>query len=317
MCVPFDRRPLREGDHTMAFHSWLRGLRRSRPTRPVKPCPPRRLRLERFEDKTVPASFTAATVSELIADINAANQTTEADTITLAARSKFTLTTVDNATDGANGLPVIAGGEDLTIVGNGDVIERSAAKAAGTPAFRLFDVAAGATFTIQNATLQGGVATGNGLSPSNGGTSAGGAIFNQGTLTLTRVTLQNNAARGADAFNFGIGFYPATSGLGGGLYSTGSMNLTGCTVQYNLAVGGLGYPTSPGEGGGVYATGSVTLKNCVIQKNSATGALGLNGGPFGGTELVVGPPFGTPGTRGGDAFGGGLCFVGVTATISN
>jgi hypothetical protein len=43
----------------------------------LRPQPPRRrnarLALEQLEDRTVPSSFTAASVSDLIADINAAN----------------------------------------------------------------------------------------------------------------------------------------------------------------------------------------------------------------------------------------------------
>src|SRR5262245_38933327 len=81
-------------------------------------------RLEPMEDRIVPASYAAANVTELIASINAANATVGADTITLAAGKTFTLTVADNTTDGPTGLPVIAAGEDLTIVGNGDVVER-------------------------------------------------------------------------------------------------------------------------------------------------------------------------------------------------
>src|SRR5262245_43839032 len=113
-----------------------------------------RLMVEALEDRAVPASFTAATVPELIAGITAANLSPEADIITLAPGKTFTLTAVDN-TDlfGATGLPVIAAeGGSLTIVGNGDVIERSTAK--DTPAFRLLSVAAGASLTLQDLTLQ-------------------------------------------------------------------------------------------------------------------------------------------------------------------
>src|SRR5437868_4290565 len=104
-----------------------------------------RLGLEPLEDRAVPASFTAASVGDLIADINAANQTAESDTITLVAGNTFTLNAVDNTTDGPAGLPVIAANENLTILGSGDTIERSSAT--GTPAFRLFDVPAGASLT--------------------------------------------------------------------------------------------------------------------------------------------------------------------------
>src|SRR5687767_4599379 len=95
--------------------------------------------LERLEVRTLFASFTATSVPDLIADINAANRTAAADTITLAPGETFTLTAINNFADGTNGLPVIRG--SLTIVGHGRTIQRSAA--AYTPSFRLFDVPAG------------------------------------------------------------------------------------------------------------------------------------------------------------------------------
>ena len=117
-----------------ATHCWAR-----------QPAPRQRslrLRLEPLEDRTVPSSFTATSVSDLIADINAANLAGGSNTITLVAGKTFTLTAVDNYTDGATGPPVIAANDNLTIIGNGDTIERSTTNA--TPAFRLLDVAAGA-----------------------------------------------------------------------------------------------------------------------------------------------------------------------------
>ena len=116
-----------------------------------------RLTLEYLEDRTVPSTFNAATVSDLIADINAANVAGGSNTITLMAGSTFTLTAVDNTTDGPTGLPVIAAKDKLTILGNGDTIQRSTAK--GTPAFRLFDVGGKASLTLENLTIANGRAT--------------------------------------------------------------------------------------------------------------------------------------------------------------
>ncbi len=132
--------------------------------------------------------YSAPCVSALIADINLANAAGGTNTISLTApiSSPYTLTTVDNTTDGATGLPVIAAGSTLIINGGGDVLERSTDPA--TPAFRLFDVAAGAALTLQWLTIQDGLASGAGVS------AQGGAIYSHGVLTLDTVTLQNNTA---------------------------------------------------------------------------------------------------------------------------
>src|SRR5579875_1002994 len=51
-----------------------------------------RLNLEKLEDRTLPSNYTAASVSDLIADINAANAAGGSNTIVLAANTTFDLT---------------------------------------------------------------------------------------------------------------------------------------------------------------------------------------------------------------------------------
>jgi hypothetical protein len=176
----------------MRLPSWLSFWRpassRASSRRPQR----RRPSLEVLEDRTALSNYTAASVPELIADINAANLTGGDNTITLEAGQTYTLTAVDNVpvynglpVSAANGLPVIAANDNLTILGKGATIERSSA--VGTPAFRLFDVAAGASLTLKDLTLQGGRIADY---PS----ARGGAIYNQGSLDLNGVTVQNNVA---------------------------------------------------------------------------------------------------------------------------
>jgi len=228
-------------------------------------------------------SLTAATVSDLIAGINAANAAGGANTITLAAKttSPYVLTAANNSTYGATGLPAIAANDNLTIVGNGDTIERSTVT--GTPDFRLLEVASGGSLTMENLTLQGGYdASGYG----------GGAIYNQGTLVLNDVTVQDNHAS-----SFGGGIYSDLSsvtlleggtivqknianafgggGAGGGLYCVnGAMvTVTNTTLDNNSAA-------YSGSGGSLYVDGgNVSLSNDTIESNSAFlgGGLFVNG----------------------------------------
>ena len=92
--------------------------------------PRHRLALEHLEDRSLPSSYSAATVSALIADINAANTAGGVNTITLTAptTSPYVLTPSTTPPTGTNrsenGLPIIAANDNLTIVGNGDTIER-------------------------------------------------------------------------------------------------------------------------------------------------------------------------------------------------
>src|SRR5262249_20331191 len=118
-----------------------------RPRRRPQP-PTARLTLERLEDRSLPSAYTAASVADLIADIPAANHQGGSNTITLAASTTFALTAVDNKTDGPTGLPVIQKGNNLTIVGNGDVLVRS--NTSGAPTYRLLDVAGGGALTLVN-----------------------------------------------------------------------------------------------------------------------------------------------------------------------
>ncbi len=93
-------------------------------------------------------------VTELIAAINTANGTPEADTLELAASCVYTLTTVNNndVALGPNGLPIIV--TDITLNGNAATIERSTA--IDTPIFRYLAVNETGALTLNNLILQHG-----------------------------------------------------------------------------------------------------------------------------------------------------------------
>jgi fibronectin-binding autotransporter adhesin len=114
----------------------------------------------------------------LIAAIQAANGTVEADTITLAAGA-YTVTTVDHEADGANGLPSIT--SPLMIQGAGadrTILERDT----DAPGFRLLHVGAEGALRLEGLTVRGG---------SEG---VGGGLLNFGDLRITHSRLTNNRA---------------------------------------------------------------------------------------------------------------------------
>src|SRR4051812_1365368 len=74
--------------------------------------------VELLDPRTLFSAYTAASMAELVAAIVAANRTAQSDTITLAAGATIALTSVNNTSHGATGLPVIeARGGPLTITG--------------------------------------------------------------------------------------------------------------------------------------------------------------------------------------------------------
>lgn len=296
--------------------------------------------LEALEDRTLLSNYTAATVADLIADINAANAAGGTNTITLIApsTSPYVLMAVNNSTDGPTGLPVIASGDSLTITGHGDTIERS--NASGTSAFRLFDVASGASLQLKDLTLSGGLET--------GAVAQGGAIYSQGNLILKDTVVRSNMAQG----NTGATGQAAAAGQtggsaqGGGIYEAGgSLTLTdGTILSNNQALGGKGgkggtYGTNTtkfhvihpgsggvggnGSGGGIYqAGGSLSLTCGALLSNNQ--ALGGAGGNAGGSYHLTGLrffPHPAQGGNGGSGSGGGLYLSGgilnLSATLTN
>jgi hypothetical protein len=302
------------------------GLGRARKSRTYTPASPQRSvrpRLEQLEDRALLSNFTASTVSDLIADIKAANRAGGTNTITLAANTTFSLTKVDDTTDGATGVPLISAGDALTIVGEGDSIERSSAS--GTPAFRLFDVASGASLALDNLTLQ------NGLEDGSGSSAQGGAIYNQGSLTLSSVTVQGNSAvggSGKNAQNSGQNGGNGQDAAGGGIWSNATLTLeNGSLIQKNQALGGNGgnaFLNNRNEGsfnsfggnGGNASGGGVYIAGGMAKLTGVTFSGNLARGGVGGDGFLVLNTVENPG-RGGNAFGGGLSVAGGSVALSS
>lgn len=143
---------------------------------------------------------------------------------------------------------------------------------------RIFYVGAGAQLSLRGLTLRAGEAEADGGAIRNEGSlsldrcvirdciayGSGGGISNAGQMRLTRTTLQNNQAVSQD---------------GGGIDDAGAATLESCTLAGNSA-------GSSGNGGGmnVEAGGSVTLVNCTVDGNQLQ--IGFNHG--GGIACAAG-----------------------------
>jgi CSLREA domain-containing protein len=179
----------------------------------------------------------------------------------------------------------------LTIVGAG----ASKTTIAGGPDLftRLLRISSGASVTIKDLTVTGGraqigAAGANGTGGDGDAGINGGAILNEGSLTLSDAAVTNSHAGAGGAGGYGAGAFGAGVGATGG-------------------PGGVG--GSGGSGGAIYNTGTLTLQGATIAGNSA-GAGGAGG--QGGDGTVTGGP-GGDGGPGGE--GGGVANVGGTLIV--
>jgi chitodextrinase len=223
------------------------------------------------------AATVPCTASDLISAIAAANGS--GSTVTLTSGCVYTLTAVNNTTDGGGvGLPVISG--NVTVQGNGATITRSTAS--GTPVFRIFDVSSSGSLTLSSLTVSNGLA--------NNGQQGGGGIFNHGALTISGSTFTGNSA-------------PATSGTsGGGINNSGTLNVTTSTFTGNTGQ----------EGGAIFNQATATITNNTFSNNTGTiyGGGGLLNAA--GSATVTGDTF-----TGNTGPGGGAIDNDTTLNISD
>jgi predicted outer membrane repeat protein len=245
---------------------------------------------------------TVGSVGALISAINSANSAGGPHTIVLAAGLDFELKTANNSVDGGNGLPVIGGAKAVavTIVGNGATIRRSAGFSfdrSGAPKkpFRLFDVAAKGSLTLENVALEGGWAYGSGAA------GCGGCVYNRGTLTI----------------GDGSTFYLHMADDGGVIYNAGgTATVNDCTfVGGSVQVGTNAVVASNSalnNGGAIYNdAGTLTLRGCTLSESGAFlgGGIYNRAGTLTVADCVV---------SGNDArFGGGIYNAGGSVVVDD
>jgi hypothetical protein len=193
----------------------------------------------------------------------------------------YTLTEVNNTTDGPNGLPSVT--SILSIQGAGadtTVIERDTS----APGFRLVHVAATGTLTLEGLTLRGG----------GGFRVPGGGLLNQGgTIALAHVLVTGNeGVEGGGLRNEGgtvtiaqamfVGNFGGVPGNGGGISNpSGTVTITETTFTGNGA----------GNGGAIGNGGSMVILNSTIADNGAFetsgGLFNFSSGTSGGTAILI------------------------------
>jgi predicted outer membrane repeat protein len=210
-----------------------------------------------------------------------AGSATGPDSIVLAPNTVFGLTNDFGDSYGATGLPEFR--SEILIQGNGAIIERSSAAAAE---FRVLAVDATGDLTLEQATLRGGVVTGNNLQ------SDGGGFFNQGNLTLRRVTVTGNTGSvggGGLTQNGGLLRVERSTISGNSANQAGGLHVvTGGTASLsNSTVSGNSAPVT----GGITMFGSLGLTHSTIAGNSSYSLSNAGAGATTLTNsLVVGGP---------------------------
>jgi hypothetical protein len=303
----------------MFASSWLRQLqRRWFPRRAIRRAAVRRrvrLCLEPLEDRLTPSSYTVTDASDTAGSANdvtlryAINQAVASGdqnaVINFDLPANTTLTLSQNDSSSAN-----VYGPTAFVVNNAKItIDGSNAPGLvlnGNDALRLFAVTNTASLTLENLTVEGGLAQGGAGGSSRfgggggGGAGLGGAVYDDGgVFTAEGVTFTNNSAQGGagGSLNSFGGQTVVTGGGGGGLGVAGQSGLAGGAGGTGGPSGGDGGNGGFGGGGGGAGSGGAV--------GGAGGFGGGGGGAAGGTGFNGGPAsFGGPGGFGGAAGSG-------------
>ncbi|MEZ4862378.1 MAG: choice-of-anchor D domain-containing protein [Caldilineaceae bacterium] len=250
------------------------------------------------------------------AAVDACSAGSDADTIgfdNILSGQTIDLTLFDTGVDstefGPTAFDIVS---TITIVGptpNGITLARS-----GGANFRLFRVTSSGNLTLRNVTLRNGMAKGGhgtldwcfpdcGGAGGGGGAGMGGAIFNEGIVTIENSTLEANQAVGGGG---GFGGDGGSGNGGGGVGEYGRTIYDTTNQSYgggpNGGIGNTATPTDGGNGGGGGGAGDFV-------GNGGNGGFGGGGGGASGTEKLGGNG-GFGGGGGGNRSGTGTTGLG-------
>jgi CHRD domain-containing protein len=270
----------------------------------------------------VPCSGPGGGAAGLVAAVDTANAS-GGGTIILAPGCTYSLTSANNLTAGANGLPVVR--SPIRVIGSGATI------AGNSSNFRIILIAgaAGGGLTLIGITVTGGNAAGMGPA------GFGGGIFNfAGTLVLNQSVVTGNMAAGAGggiaSGTMGPGpgatltlnnsevswntVPPSGMGAGGILNISGILKINNSTIDHNSGSGGGGIASGNGNGGG---PGSfIRINNSVISDNNATGGPETGGAGISNGGILLMNNTQLTGNNADGGFGGGLLNH-ATAMLNN
>jgi hypothetical protein len=141
----------------------------------------------------------------------------------------------------------------------------------GGNSLQIMVVGSGTNVKVQNLTLSHGHST-----------TSGGAILNQGMLTIINSTFTDNHVTGG----------PGLDGTGGAIFNNDDLTFTNCTFSGNTATGG---PSSTaqarsgdGLGGAIFSNNALSATNSTFSGNTATGGDGsgaISGGSGAGGAI--------------------------------
>ena len=174
---------------------------------------------------------------------------------------------------------------------------------------RPFQIEAGGVVTMRDLRIVNGSAAGFNLD------GTGGAILNQGALTLEGMTLGNNSSsdKGGAIANYGTLVLQdstlannETGDYGGGLFNASSAELTIVNSEV--------ISNSSDNGAGIFSEGAFTIEKTLIAENGASTSYGMGGGvvSFGDTTIAESTIISNTA-----AMGGGLLVSGGAAVISH